>query len=480
MKHLSIGKLLLFALFTGLWFGLGAREMVYYVDMSTFYGQDDAPYVEYYLDVDAGTILFKQGESGSFSGTIDVHLKIENQVTGEAVYDRQFQLLSPSIADTSGGNTQFGIMDVRRISLDPGRYVFTGVLKDGNDKEGQKHKFVRDLEIEEASVGFSYLSSIEYIQTFRPTAVAQGFSKHGYDIVPLVTNGNYFDQDSIKYYMEIYHSERQTEKALFVNAYVTLANSTEKIPGCQKFMRMEPKSMNLVTGGFDIASLPSQTYYLNVDVYSQKNELMANTSRKFFVVNSRVEAPQMEVQLAYDEHFSLDEKELDKYIHTLYYISTPTERDFASAVKTLDEKQKYFLNFWYKRKGNANDSPAKPWRAYKSRVDHANKNFKAAHLAGWRTDRGRMMLTYGPPNDIERFPSSNTNHPYQIWRYNKVKTQANLICVFYTPNTATDESVLLHSNILGEQNNPRWEFEVIRTVQDGNLDVNSIHNDYGN
>ena len=95
-------------------------------------------------------------------------------------------------------------------------------------------------------------------------------------------------------------------------------------------------------------------------------------------------------------------------------------------------------------------------------------------LKGWRTDRGRVLLTYGTPNDIERNPSDNSKHPHDVWRFNKIKTQSNVRFIFYNPNEATADYVLLHSDLNAEIKDPRWEFKLYRNVNDANLDRDQI------
>ena len=36
---------------------------------------------------------------------------------------------------------------------------------------------------------------------------------------------------------------------------------------------------------------------------------------------------------------------------------------------------------------------------------------------GWRTDRGRIYIKFGPPDDIERYPFEMGTYPFEIWRY---------------------------------------------------------------
>lgn len=456
-----------------------AQKLIYYMDVCSFQDTEGKPYIEFYLDVAANTANFVQQESGQYSATVDVELKVVERTTEEEVYDRKFELLSGAVSDTSARSLNFGIMDVRRISLNPGKYVFTGYLRDKNNPDGKQHMFVREFEMPVGKTSIASTSEISFIQSFEKSAATSAISKHGYDILPLVTNGNFVDADEIRYYMEAYNVDKESEGVFFASTYIKPANSSDKLSGYKKVMRMESNHLNLITSSIDISNLPSQTYYLHIELFNKDQEMIASKSKKFFLSNSRVDGPvASSVDIPYQDHFSLDEKELDYFIHTLYYISTPTEREFAKALKSEQDKQIYFMNFWAKRRENSSDSPAKPWRAYKSRVDHSNQKFKAAHLEGWRTDRGRVLLTYGAPNDVEMVPGNNSTHPYIIWRYNKVVTQSNVQFIFINLNEATADYELIHSNRLGEPNNPRWQYQVARSVFDGNLDNNTINENW--
>lgn len=440
-----------------------AKPFVYYVDVCNFYDNEGKPYIEFYLDVAAASLSYQVGADGNFEGKGLVGLEITDMVKNEVVYQRSFELVNPGVRDTSAKKLDYGLMDVRRIGLEPGLYSFSGTLKDAGGAESKTYKFVKEIELEPAKETIAYLSDVEFIQSFSKAKVDMPYNKHGYAIVPLVNNGTFLDSDSLHFYLESYHANKEAADVMFVSTYVTLANSTSKLPGYQKVLRMEPQDLNIIQSSFQIDFLPSQTYYLNIELYNKEQKLIGSTAKRFFVSNSRVDAPMVGgSDLNYGDHFDLEEEDLDYYIHTLYYISTPTEVEFVKALNNLQDKQNYFLSFWEKRKENQDDSPAKPWKSYKSRVDHANKNFKAAHLEGWRTDRGRVMLTYGAPNEVERYPSSNTSHPYHIWRFNKLTTQANVQFVFVNLNEATSDWELIHSNRLGEPNNPRWQYDVVR------------------
>jgi len=196
----------------------------------------------------------------------------------------------------------------------------------------------------------------------------------------------------------------------FVNAYISLSNSTSKIKNLSRTIRQASKPLDLVYSSFNIKDLPTQTYYLNIEIYNKEQKLIASELKKFFVVNTRMEIESGMSAGAFDEVFKLDEEKLNYYLRTLFYISTNTERDFANALKTTDEKKNYFFNFWENRKGNSGN-PVKAWMEYKARVDYANQHFKASHLEGWKTDRGMIYIIYGIPDEVYLFDDR------EVWEY---------------------------------------------------------------
>ncbi|PYV91150.1 MAG: hypothetical protein DMG05_08030 [Acidobacteria bacterium] len=51
------------------------------------------------------------------------------------------------------------------------------------------------------------------------------------------------------------------------------------------------------------------------------------------------------------------------------------------------------------------------------RIAYANERFVASDKPGSQTDRGRIYLTWGPPDEIESHPDAATTYPFEIWRY---------------------------------------------------------------
>jgi len=118
-------------------------------------------------------------------------------------------------------------------------------------------------------------------------------------------------------------------------------------------------------------------------------------------------------------------RNLDEAIEQLEYIADSEEIDKMRRAKSQEEKLKLFNAFWARVDPTPDTPENELMQEYYSRVEFANQNF-SSYFPGWRTDMGRVYIKYGPPDFIERQPSSIDSYPYEIWEY----YQHNLRLIF--------------------------------------------------
>jgi GWxTD domain-containing protein len=100
------------------------------------------------------------------------------------------------------------------------------------------------------------------------------------------------------------------------------------------------------------------------------------------------------------------------------YIITRTERDVFQKLQTDKERDLFIEAFWKQR----DPTPNSPENEFKTehyrRLDYANHVFgRDSTRAGWRTDRGRIYIILGEPNDIQKFEGGLDVVPSEIWFY---------------------------------------------------------------
>jgi len=114
------------------------------------------------------------------------------------------------------------------------------------------------------------------------------------------------------------------------------------------------------------------------------------------------------------------------------YIITAEERDVFSKLQADEERDEFIEQFWRRRDPDAATASNEFKEEHYRRIQYANERFTAG-LAGWKTDRGRIYIKFGPPDDIDDHPAGSTYvrpghegggttlvHPFQVWRYNHI------------------------------------------------------------
>jgi len=108
--------------------------------------------------------------------------------------------------------------------------------------------------------------------------------------------------------------------------------------------------------------------------------------------------------------------DIDKAIDQLIYIARGGEMDVIRDAPNAEEKLKRFLDFWLKHDPDPKTSRNELMEEYYARVAYADKNF-GNYMEGWKSDRGMVLITYGPPQNVERHPFDSDSKPYEVWYY---------------------------------------------------------------
>jgi GWxTD domain-containing protein len=114
--------------------------------------------------------------------------------------------------------------------------------------------------------------------------------------------------------------------------------------------------------------------------------------------------------------------DLDKAVAQLVYIASSSEKSYIESAPTKEEKIKRYLEFWKKKNPNPNEEDNRVFDEYYRRINFANENF-TYFMEGWRSDRGMVYITLGPPNNIDRHPFDYDAKPYEIWEYYDMNQQ---------------------------------------------------------
>jgi GWxTD domain-containing protein len=124
----------------------------------------------------------------------------------------------------------------------------------------------------------------------------------------------------------------------------------------------------------------------------------------------------------------------------------------------LVTKAKFLVQFWKQNDPDPTTDENEVFDRLMQRYQYANEHFSWGELEGWKTDRGKVLLKNGMPDNIQRYHSEESTFPYEIWEYQE---RRNYIYVFGDLRNDGRYS-LLHSNKEGEVYNPYWKDELNR------------------
>lgn len=101
----------------------------------------------------------------------------------------------------------------------------------------------------------------------------------------------------------------------------------------------------------------------------------------------------------------------------IVYLISDAEKASYLGLKSDTERFEFIEQFWKQR----DPSPGTPENEFRDehyrRIAYANGRFPSTD-PGWRTDRGRIYILLGPPDQIELHPAGrDTTTPFEIWRY---------------------------------------------------------------
>ena len=133
------------------------------------------------------------------------------------------------------------------------------------------------------------------------------------------------------------------------------------------------------------------------------------------------------------------------------YIITPSEVKAFNKLVTDEERENFIENFWRRRDPDPDTEENEYREEYYERIAYANEKFTSG-IPGWKTDRGRIYITFGKPDSIESHPSggsydrpsyegggSTSTYPFEIWFYRHLDDVGDGIEIEFVDPTGTGE-----------------------------------------
>jgi len=149
-------------------------------------------------------------------------------------------------------------------------------------------------------------------------------------------------------------------------------------------------------------------------------------------------------------------KELDsqykKWLNEdVIYIISPEERSAFVHLTTNEEREQFIEQFWQRRNPDPDSAENTFKEEHYRRIAYTNEHY-ASGIPGWKTDRGRIYIMWGPPDEIDSHPSggsydrpsnegggSTSTFPFEDWRYRYLEGIGEDVNIEFVDPTMTGE-----------------------------------------
>lgn len=446
---------------------------------SVFCRPGGATYVELSLSVNSRSVHFQKQTSGMLQASVRVEWMF---YLGDSLMKIDRYRLSSQPID-SGQYRDFSFLDLQRYTLPIGEYRILLSVVDWNDTSNFA---AAEMKVD--------VSDWPQKPTFSDVILAERMEKSngngllvrsGLEVVPRVTD--YFSQpnDTMFFYAELYASD-QLKDSIFLLKSTLVGSQGQPAPCCSRFVRMSPRQIHVLADAFPLREVPSGNYRLHLELRDAENKLLSEKFVDIQRLNSRI-APDYskleEPQTALSFVQSIRSEDLPLQVGSVRPLCTHTEQAYvdqllSAAPNEQTRPMRTFLHhFWLQRDPN---NPAGAWARFAREVEEVNQLFATKIMKGFETERGRVYLQYGKPDSRTQVANEPSAYPYEIWWYYHYKGQRNIRFVFYNPDMITNDYELLHSEALGEPNNPQWRLMLFsRTTAFRDLDEQMNRGHYG-
>jgi GWxTD domain-containing protein len=421
-----------------------------FVDYSRFRGDDEHMFIEVYYGFPQSGLIYVETGQGYSSG-LDLTVLVEK---GDSIVYADRWLVPHEIKDTAEIKRGMNLVGVTSFGLRDGDYVLKLIGRDRHDASSADTVSL-GLPVKLIGSKTMALSDIELASDVKPGEKGTPFYKNTLEVIPNV-EGVFTEQQRCFYYVEAYNLLEGDDKSdYFVTTTVFDAVGREVIS--RERPRKRTGESSVIVDNIAVGRLMSGTYTLVVSLLDAERNRVSSSGKRFWVYNSVLGVDT--TMLASDasvlsaEYAGMDEAALDKEFAYARHTTTAAERSQYSQLQGVDGKRKFMATFWTSR-------PLGFKEEYLKRVGYANQHFRALGREGYRSDRGRVHIVYGPPDDIDRHPNESEMRPYEIWSYNSI--QGGVIFVFVMRQSDGDYE-LVHSTHRNELNDENWSrYAIVR------------------
>ncbi|MBT3252917.1 MAG: GWxTD domain-containing protein [Candidatus Marinimicrobia bacterium] len=338
------------------------------------------------------------------------------------------------------------VPDISKFYVEPGDYTLQVTIVDVHSKKKQTMR--RPVSLELYPQDELAISDITIASQVIKAKKENEFTRYGYDVVPNAQRTFSSSAPMMYYFFEAYGLSGTGDYVVHAQILSLNGDIVQDFPASTKKM---PGTSVVEWGGLNTAGLGSGIYKLSVEISDGVTQKTATQKRTFYIL--RETASKQEETGPKDDYAGLSASQVDDIYKVVSVIMDKKEKRLFEKSDDVG-KRRVLTAFWDRRDPDI-ETPVNEFKVeFYQRVQVANRDFGIESDNGWSTDRGRVLIKYGPPSNIERQQSSLDQKPWVTWEYYDIEGGVHFI---FVDRTGYGSFQLVHSNARDEVQDSDWE-----------------------
>lgn len=418
------------------------------IDFSRFKLTQDTSYLEvYYLVFPSSVTLEKNGDT--LKGSVMFHTSVRDIKTDSTIV-RSRVSIPIVVSDTAA--LANGFLGKSIFMLPVGTYKLHIVAFD-NQNPMRKDSVSKQISIDRYDE-YVTISDIDICSQIIPSDRKSSiFYKNSYEVFPnpsLLLGKNI--SPVIMSYAELYNLTPDTAY-LFTAAVIDgKGQPVKERRNIRRFVGRNVVDVNTM----NITSIPTGKYLYKLAISDTLGKELSRSAKQIYIHNPHISVSASGNVSAKSAEFAglTDEELIDEFRKAKYIANGESINMFENKITTKEGRREFLAKFWASVENGEMGRNDITRIVYLDRVSKANQRYHSMGKDGWNTDRGRVFILYGDPDEVQRYPSSENSKPYEVWNYYQIEGGVQFV---FADRSGYGDYILVHSTKRGELQDENWE-----------------------
>lgn len=419
------------------------------LDYARFRNDDRSGYLEIYYAFYPNLVTSDPSPDGGNVGWVVLTERLTERATGSpVVFERH--MMPIRVRDTTQLNAGLTTVSQTGYALPYGSYTLLVMAVDSLNTQ-RRDSISLNIDINPIGPDVT-VSDLELCSSIKEGSGGGAFVKNTLEVVPNATLMFGVTGHPVLFqYAELYNLPPAVPFTLSTTLQDARGQTVRKSTRTRSFSAAHAVDV----GTMNISSIPSGRYSLVYQVLRDSTVEVARTSKVVYLYNPHLQPKTVSAtSLKASEMAGLTFEELGDEFHKARYLATDQEAQGFARLGTAEARREFLARFWTEVERGRGGFAEITRVDYLQRVGVANQKFRVHGREGWQSDRGRVFLLYGEPDDKERVPSNEDTKPYEIWYYNQIESGVQFI---FIDRSGFGEYILAHSTKRGELQDESWQ-----------------------